>query len=50
MLFFKGISTEGDDMTFELVDDEHEEFEDMLELFKEDFERLEIEMDEEDGE
>jgi putative Holliday junction resolvase len=49
VLFFKSISSEGDDMTFELVDDEHEEFEDMLELFEEDIDNLEIVLEEDEG-
>jgi putative Holliday junction resolvase len=48
VLFFKNLSSEGDDMTFELVDDEHEEYEDMLELFEEDLENLEIVMEEDE--
>jgi putative Holliday junction resolvase len=42
VLFFKSISSEGDDMTFELVNDEHEEYEDMFRLFEEDLDNLEI--------
>jgi putative Holliday junction resolvase len=49
VLFFKNLTTEGDDMTFELVDDEHEEYEAMLELFAEDLENFEIILEEDDG-
>jgi putative Holliday junction resolvase len=42
VLFFKSIGSEDDEMTFELIDDEHDEFEDMIELFDEDLENLEI--------
>lgn len=42
---YKCILTNADEMTFELIDDEHEEFENMLELFKEDYIELGIEID-----
>jgi putative Holliday junction resolvase len=42
---YKCILTNADEMTFELIDDEHDEFENMLELFKEDYIELGIEID-----
>ena len=47
VLHFKCISTNGgaqdeDDMVFEIVDEEHEDFNKVLELFKADYEALEI--------
>jgi putative Holliday junction resolvase len=42
IVHFKCVATEGDDMVFELVDDDHEDFERVMELFKDDYEALEI--------
>jgi putative Holliday junction resolvase len=48
VMFFKNISGEGDEMTFELVDDGHDDFDAMLELFAEDMEALEVIMEEDE--
>ncbi len=45
VLFFKCIATEGEDMVFELVDDEHGEFQAAVEMFRDEFDTLGIEMD-----
>ena len=50
VLIFKCAGIENDEMVCELVDDEHGEFEDMLDLFKDDFEELEIEINDEEEE
>jgi putative Holliday junction resolvase len=42
IVHFKCIATEGDDMVFELIDEDHEEFESVMELFEADYEALDI--------
>jgi putative Holliday junction resolvase len=42
IVHFKCIATEGDDMVFESVDDDHEDFEFVLALFEADYEALDI--------
>jgi len=46
ILHFKCIATEGDDMIFELVEQDHGDFPLVMELFKADYEALEIEIEE----
>jgi hypothetical protein len=46
VMHFKLIDDGEDDTIFELVDEEHEDFERVLELFKDDYETLDIEIDE----
>ncbi|MCL2604201.1 MAG: Holliday junction resolvase RuvX [Defluviitaleaceae bacterium] len=42
IVHFKCVATEGEDMIFELVEDDHEDFELVMNLFKDDYEALDI--------
>lgn len=45
VLHFKCVSSEDEEMVFELVDEEHEDFDKLLTLFKDDYEAFGIELD-----